>query len=122
MKPEGRDVDLFLTGSRWSACSRKERRVCRGAYARQGRRQGAWHAWGAAKQAAGRGGRWQAACMAGSGRTGAAQYGACKGLVEQSKQRTQVGEQAAQIRRKKKKEVQEIKWGSGVYIGVVESS
>ena len=54
-------------------------------YARQGRRQGAWHAWGAAKQAAGRGGRWQAACMAGSGRTGAAQYGACKGLEEQSR-------------------------------------
>ena len=85
MKPEGRDVDLFLTGSRWSARSRKERRVCRGAYARQGRRQGAWHTWGAAKQAAGRGGRWQAACMAGSGRTGAAQYGACKGLEEQSR-------------------------------------
>ena len=88
MKPEGRDVDLFLTGSRWSARSRKEWRVCRGAYARQGRRQGARHAWGAAKQAAGRGGRWQAACMAGSGRTGAAQHGACKGMEEQSRQGT----------------------------------
>jgi len=85
LKLEGSDVDLFLTGSRWSSRSRKEQRVCRGAYARQGRRQGAWHAWGAAKQAAGRGGRWKVACMAGSGRTGAAQYGACKGLEEQSR-------------------------------------
>ena len=46
----------------------------------------------------------------------------CMQGVGGTEQRTQGGEQVAQVRRKKKKEAQEIKSGSGVYIGVVESS
>ena len=43
---------------------------------------------GGSKAGSRQGARWQAACMAGSGRTGAAQHGACKGMEEQSRQGT----------------------------------
>ena len=121
LKLEGSDVDLFLTGSRWSARSRKERRVCRGAYAWQGRRQGAWHAWGAAKQAAGRGAGGRQHAWQGAAGQGLHSMAHARGWRNRAG-RAQGGEQAAQVRRKKKREAQEIRRGSGVYIGVVESS
>ena len=121
MKPEGRDVDLFLTGSRWSARNRKERRVCRGrTHGRVGGRAPGTHGGQQSRQqAGGAGGRqhaWQGA--AGQGLHSMVHARSRRNRAEG----TGRGVGGAGQEEKEKKEAQEIKRGSGVYIGVVESS